>query len=259
MRYGKMISIVCVFNDGQILDKYLLNSLKTQTADYELILVDNTNKNFKSASEALNYGAKKAKGNYLMFVHQDIDLISDKWLEDVKNLLESINCLGIAGIAGKSKKGVVSNAKHGNPPIPAGKININNPTQVETVDECLFIIPGSVFKNFKLDEEICTDWHLYSVEYCLRVMKNNLDVFVIPNYIYHASAGYSISESYFPILENLMKKYQDDYKCIYTTLRNWNSSYPFFLQKNWYLFRLQISKFRRFLFKKWGVGYRFIS
>jgi len=252
-----MISIVCVYNDRKVLDKYLLKSLKNQTAKYELILVENINKNFKSASEALNYGANKANGNYLMFVHQDIDLNSNRWLEDVEEVLKSLNNLGIAGIAGKSKNGVVSNAKHGIPPIPAGKIQINNPTKVETVDECLSIIPGSVFKNFKYDEEICTDWHLYSVEYCLRVMKNNLDVFVIPNYIYHASAGYSISDSYFLIIENIMKKYQDDYKCIYTTLCNWNSSYPFFLQKYWYLFRLQISKFRRFLFRKWGIGYRF--
>ena len=71
-----MISIICVFNDKKVLNECLLESLKNQTANYELILIDNTNRKFKSASEALNYGAKKAKGNYLMFVHQDMFLCS---------------------------------------------------------------------------------------------------------------------------------------------------------------------------------------
>ena len=248
-----MISIICVFNDKKVLDKYLLGSLKNQTANYELILVDSTKKNFKSASEALNYGAKNANGNYLMFVHQDIDLSSNKWLEDVENVLNLLNNLGIAGVAGKSKKGVVSNAIHGIPPIPAGKIQINNPVKVQTIDECLFIIPKPVFDMYKFDEEICNDWHLYAVEYCLRVLKSNLDIFIIPNYIYHASAGYSISKSYFDILENLLKKYENDYTCIYTTVWNWNSKYSFFLQKIWYLIRLKISNFRRFLIKRWGI------
>ena len=71
-----MISIIRVFNDEKLLSKYLLKSLKNQTACNELILIDNTKNKFKSASKALNYGAKKAKGEYLMFIHQDVKLCS---------------------------------------------------------------------------------------------------------------------------------------------------------------------------------------
>jgi hypothetical protein len=248
-----MISIICVFNDKKVLNEYLLESLKDQTAHYELILIDNTNRKFKSAPDAFNNGAKNAKGNYLMFVHQDVDLCSKNWVENVEYVLNSLSNLGIAGVAGKSKEGVVSNIKHGIPPILAGKIQIIRPTQVQTLDECLFILPKPVFNMYKFDEEICNDWHLYTVEYCLRVLKSNLNVFVIPNNIYHASAGYSISKSYFVILENLLRKYENDYKCIYTTVWNWNSSYSFSLQKIWYLIRLKISNFRRFLIRRWGI------
>jgi hypothetical protein len=38
-----MISVVCVYNDKEILKKYLLKSLKNQSVEYELILIDNTN------------------------------------------------------------------------------------------------------------------------------------------------------------------------------------------------------------------------
>ena len=43
------------------LDNYILKSLKMQTADYELILIDNTENEFKSAAEALNYSAQRCK------------------------------------------------------------------------------------------------------------------------------------------------------------------------------------------------------
>ena len=251
-----MISIVCIFNDKKVLNEYLVESLKNQTEDYELILVDNTDNKFKSASIALNYGAKNANGDYLMFVHQDVDLCSKKWLENVGEVLNSISNLGIAGVAGKSKEGVISNIKHGIPPILAGKIQINSPNKVQTIDECLVIIPKSVFDKLKFDEEICCDWHLYTVDYCLRLIKMDLDVYVIPNFVYHASAGYSISKSYFNILEKLLINYKDDYNCIYTTVWDWNSTYSFFLQKTWYSFRMIISNIRRFLFKKLGISFK---
>ena len=69
-----MISIICIYNNRNILDNYLLKSLERHNTDYELILVDNTENKFTKAADALNYGAKNAKGEFLMFVHQDIDL-----------------------------------------------------------------------------------------------------------------------------------------------------------------------------------------
>ena len=90
-----VISIICVFNDKKILNKYLLESLKDQTAHYELILIDNTKNKFKSASKALNYGTKKAKGNYLMFIHQDVSLCSDTWLDEAEKIIESLDCNAI--------------------------------------------------------------------------------------------------------------------------------------------------------------------
>ena len=85
-----MISVICVYNNKEILNKYLLKSLKIQTETHELILLDNIGGKFKSASEALNYGGKKAKGDYLMFVHQDVDLCSKTWLENVESILLSL-------------------------------------------------------------------------------------------------------------------------------------------------------------------------
>ena len=77
-----MISVICVYNDHDVLDEYLLGSLEKQESSYELILVDNTPNKFKSAAEALNYGGNKANGKYIMFAHQDLELTSPGWLRE---------------------------------------------------------------------------------------------------------------------------------------------------------------------------------
>ena len=48
-----------------------------------------------------------------------------------------------------------------------GEIQIENPEIVQTLDECLIIIPKSIFEMYKFDEVICSKWDLYVVEYCL--------------------------------------------------------------------------------------------
>ncbi len=73
-----MFSIISVYHNKETLEEDLLKGLKNQTTNYELILIDNTKGQFKSAARALNYGAKqiKSQSKYIMFVHQDVDLCS---------------------------------------------------------------------------------------------------------------------------------------------------------------------------------------
>lgn len=223
-----MISVVCVYNNKEILDNYLLKSLKKQTVNYELILIDNMQGKFKSAAEALNYGGEQAKGKYLMFVHQDVDLSSNIWLNETEKILDKLPNLGIAGVAGRStgEAGVITNIKHGSSPKFAGKIQFKKPTKVQTVDECLTIIPKSVFIKLQFDENTCNDWHLYAVDYCLSVKRLGFDSYVMPIFVYHKSSGYSMSEKYFVTLKKVLKKHKSYYNKIYTTMGDWSTRYP---------------------------------
>lgn len=242
-----MISVICIYNNKEILNNYLLKSLKTQTVDYELILIDNTENKLKSAAESFNNSAKDAEGKYIMFVHQDIDLLTDNWLKNAEDTLDSIPKLGIAGVAGKLniKKGIITNIKDGIPPKCAGTTKIKNITRVQTLDECLFIIPKSIFKILKFDEELCDDWHLYAVNYCLDVIKLGFYVYVLPLSLYHRSSGFSISEKYYQTIKKMLHKYKHDYKWIYTTVGDWNTSYPFFIQLQINKFLFKIAKIRK--------------
>ena len=240
-----MISVVCVYNNKTILEDCLLKSLHVQTTEYELILVDNTEGRFKSASKALNFGAGNAKGKYVMFVHQDVDLCSNSWLNDVEKMLDSIPGLGIAGVAGrKDKGGLITAIRHGDPPVPAGRIHIEKPTLVQTLDECLVIVPRPVFHKLQFDEETCDDWHLYAVDYCLSVAALALGVYTIPMYAYHKSTGSvvrnpfriilntgSLPEGYYCTLRKLLVKHRHCYRMIYATTENWDTRLPLTFQR----------------------------
>jgi len=244
-----MISIVCVYNNKKILSDYLLNALKNQTSVYELILIDNTEGQYKSATNALNCGGKKAKGKYIMFVHQDVDLCSPSWLEDTENILDSVPNLGIAGVAGMSENGR-TNKERGRNIILSGDKNweygnpIQKPELAQTLDECLAIIPKYVFDMLQFDEIVCDNWHLYVVDYCLSIRKLKYCAYAIPMYIQHKSRGVfapnpfrtiislgKLPTDYYQTMGKILEKHSDYYERIYTTCGDWSTSYPVNLQR----------------------------
>lgn len=248
-----MISVVCVYNNKQIYTDFLLKSLKSQTSEFELIGIDNTSNEFKSAAEALNYGGKKARNKYIMFAHQDISFLANNWLEETERLLDSINNLGIAGVAGMSESGT-SNLERGRNTITHGvpsevwtwSNKIQSPEPIQTLDECLVIIPKSTFEILKFDEETCNGWHLYAVDYCLSIKELDLEAFVLPMEIYHMGGGtikpkkYSkligpLPDEYYNILDRIIKKHKSKYKKIFTTCGDWSTSYPAIFQRNYYI------------------------
>ncbi len=208
-----------------------MESLQNQTAEFELIALDNTGGKFKSASEALNYGGKRANGRYVMFVHQDVDLGSSSWLEDVEEKLDDIPDLGIAGVAGASEvedSRLERNWRHFRGHIcNSGKIwgrKIEKEEVVQVLDELLLIIPRSQFDKMQFDEETFDHWHCYGADYCLSIRKFGLKAYVIPAFIYHRSPSSNI-KSFLKYKKLLYNKHKNEYKHIYTTSGNisWRS------------------------------------
>jgi len=180
-----MISIVAIYHDKKYLEEILLNGLKKQTVKFELIVLDNTKGKFKSAAEALNYGGSKANGKYIMFIHQDVELGSDLWLEKVEKLLDNMPKLGIAGVVGMSEKGKNYEERRRGYISDCGEIrqytnSVQEPEEVQTLDELLLIIPKVAFEKLKFDEKTFNGWHCYGADYCLCARQMGLNVFVIP-------------------------------------------------------------------------------
>lgn len=253
-----MISVVCVYNDKKVFNNFLLKSLNNQTTKFELIGIDNTLNKFKSAAEALNFGGKKATNKYIMFAHQDVSFRPKTWLEDAEKFLDSINNLGIAGVAGMSETGS-SNPERGRNIITHGipsevwpwSNKIQKPVQVQTLDECLVFVPKYTFETLKFNEKTCDGWHLYVVDYCLSAKEQGFGVYVLPMKIYHMSKGANnkkkfqslrgpLPDEYYETLDRLIKKHNDTYRRIYTTCGDWSTSYPAVFQRSYYMQRLII-------------------
>jgi hypothetical protein len=256
-----MISVICVYNDEQILKACLLKSLSEQETAVETIIVDNTQNRFRSAAEALNWGGKQAVGDYLMFVHQDVDLCSDSFFDGLEALLNSLPKLGVAGVAGLSEYGGPflercrnkihgrSQARYRNvitqgPQKERWGTPIQAPEPVQTLDECLVIIPKAVFREIQFDEVTCDGWHLYAADYCLTVGARGFIVYAIPRGIHHHSKGFRETsalgviaslglhpEEYYRTLQHVLKKHKSSYKWIHTSCGSWNTLYPLKLQR----------------------------
>jgi GT2 family glycosyltransferase len=228
-----MFSIVCVYNDKDVFSRSLLKSLQAQTAKFELIALDNSSGAFSSAAGALNHGTGqiRAESKYIMFAHQDISFSSKTWLQDIESMLHALPNLGIAGVAGNSKKAnkLISNITHGMPPRHDG-YNLQEPVTAMTVDECCAIVPRDVFRKHQFDDILCNNWHLYVVEYCLRVLTLGYGVFVLPVDLHHGSTG-NMDQSYFKILKKVLERYKTTYPKIYTSCGSWDTATPVTLQR----------------------------
>ena len=240
-----LVSIICVCNNREILENCLVKGLGIQTYEYELIILDNSQGKFKSAAEALNSGAREAKGELFIFVHQDIKMEDKNFLEECFFYLVNFKNAGIFGIAGKSIKNdeIISNMMHGNPPVPVSKTWINSPVNVQTLDECLLIIPRQRFIETPFDAETCDDWHLYGVDYCLTMISKGYEVVVLPLSVYHLSDGVSLNSLYFSSLEKVIQKHKHETDVIATTVQNWRTDRSVLRQKYAFLFTLYWNNF----------------
>lgn len=202
-------SVICATNNEEILNSYLLPSLENQDfKNYELILLDAKKLGMHSAAEVLNYGASIAKGEYFIFVHQDIKILFKNGLSNLKNYCDNNNfgILGVAGIfAVGSKFACESSVIQGKKKAQAGD-RLNAPREALSLDECFFVIKASSFKQFYIYGKT---WHLYCVDYCLSCLENGERVIIYPLDVYHLSPGYSMSPDYLTTLVEVGNRHKN--------------------------------------------------
>jgi len=223
-RPQKGFSVICVYNNREKLEKYLEQSLKKQTVPYELITIDNTTGKFHNAAPILNEAAKKARYEYLMFVHQDISLHSVEWLAKAVKDLEKIHQLGAAGVAGKRDEKILASVSHGNPPRFAGKKRLKKPVPVQTLDGCLMIVPKENFLKMPFDEAAVDGWMLYVTNYCLDLIRQGYRSYVLPHEVYHESTGCEDRAAIQNVMSKIIVRHKDHIKTIYTTVGTWKTN-----------------------------------
>lgn len=240
-----MISVIIVYNDLSQFERMLWASLNRQHWPFELIALDNRKRRFSSAANALNVGGRQAHGDFLFFVHQDVRFESEGWLEDAERYLQRLPDLGIAGVAGArgsnndSRRIVVTNIEHCEPPRPAGHRRLRETEVVDTVDECAFFLPKHVFERFGFDERTCNHWHLYAVDLSLTLYESGLRAYALPLPLYHRSKGSIVrfmgfanyEPAYFRALRKVIRKHRARFDRLNTTCGSWETRKSVLLQQ----------------------------
>lgn len=238
------LSFICVSNNQEMFDKYIVPSLQIQkNRDFEIIRVDSASKSYSSATAALNEGAARAKGEYLVFLHHDIVLENPDFIDEMLAMIEGREFY-VAGVAGSLRQGhvwkrkVVSNIVHGEHRSIPGKSPVTEIRPVCTVDECFFIIPRRIYQQHAF-LEIMPTWHLYAVEYCLWAHTQAKEgcVLMLPLRLWHLSKGESMSKDYYAAARKLRHVYRMD---MFTTVGAWPN--------NRILFEIRVvrDRFRRY-------------
>jgi len=173
------ISIVCVYNNLAIRQECLDRTVRKYIdsgnfgALVEYIPVDNIHATYPSAGSALNYGASIAKNDIIVFVHQDV------LLHSVEAVIEAASCMdqehfGVLGAIGVQSSGRIVGSIRDRTVLLGDPVT--QPTDVDSVDELLFMVPRSLIISEPLAESPDLAWHAYAVEYGLRVRRRGLRV-----------------------------------------------------------------------------------
>lgn len=196
--------IVCSRNTNpQSIHK--MNVLKTSGINnIEYILIDNAT-NLYSLSAAYNEGVRRAKGDFLLFMHDDVFFAEGDWAAKLIRKFDD-SSVGLVGVAGTSylfadNPGWVAAGRpfiHGQVIHELDNGNIFNLTvfswekedqDVVAVDGLLFAIRQSLFNNIAFDETVFDGFHFYDIDICMQVRKYARCIVTRDILVKHQSGG----------------------------------------------------------------------
>ncbi|MCI4348459.1 MAG: glycosyltransferase, partial [Thermoplasmata archaeon] len=101
MATGPLLSFILCVSDPRIAEEYALPGLRALPPELaEIVVLENVgNCRFTSIAAAYNAGAAAARGDYLVFVHQDVRFSDPRTFEPLTEFVRSTP-FGIAGPAG---------------------------------------------------------------------------------------------------------------------------------------------------------------
>jgi Glycosyltransferase like family len=168
------VSIVCVYNDPAVRQQCLDRSIQTlsnEASDVEYLPIENENGDYPSAGAALNHGVSLATNDVIVFVHQDVFLHSLTALKRAAGQMQA-GGFGLLGANGMHADGRLLGRVRDR--VVLSGETVDQPTDVDSVDELLFMAPRSQLLNEPLTESGDMAWHAYAVEYGLRVRRRGL-------------------------------------------------------------------------------------
>ena len=213
------VSVIIVYTDLQKLEEAKL-WLQKQTVweSVELVALDNRENVFSSAAKALNYGAEMSKGEYLVFMHQDVYLWDLNAIDTYRTYLQ-VHPDTIIGAAGKPVDGeMITDLWETQEKMERGCRANGKVYEVETLDECMIAMTQQTWRRLLFDEKCCNNWHGYAMDICMANTLAGGQNMMVPLKICHDSLGNSGNKGFRDTVGCLIRKYRKtDIKQIYGT------------------------------------------
>ncbi len=204
-----MISIIICSRTADISDELKQNIATTIGCEYELCVIDNS-RNEYSIFTAYNEGVRRAMGDILCFMHDDILFHTDGWGEKLSLYMLNHAEVGAIGFLGGHYlpqrpcswnepriesvhyiQGEMVNGKYLTREILHQKYRKER-TFVAAIDGVFMAIPRCHFTNHKLqwDDKSYSGFHFYDVDMCMQIHQLGLKIEIVWDIlIEHKSCG----------------------------------------------------------------------
>ena len=201
-----MISVIICSINKDFAKQVQSNIASTIGVQWEPIIIDNTI-NPVPITRVYNLGAARAKYDILCFVHEDVLFETENWGVKISESFLKDTALGLIGVGGSNYKsktpsgwfcGVKEldccNITHLNKSGDKEILYMNpdkdaTSQQVVTVDGVFMCCPRSVWDEIKFDEILLTDFHLYDLDFSIRVTEKFKAVITFEIGILHIVKG----------------------------------------------------------------------
>lgn len=205
-----MISIIILSYRKNLLDDLIENISETIGYYlYEIIVIENSKGKYSLCS-AYNEGIRRAKGDYLCFLHEDIIFKSENWGNEFVAAMKLNNQLGLLGILGSKFKSAfptgwynpVSNCIYHTGNILQGKNSYKDShfedfspgsetlDKVVCLDGVLLFTKKEIVNILHFDENLFEGFHGYDIDFSLQVHFSGYELAVLKSVkLLHYSSG----------------------------------------------------------------------
>lgn len=215
-----MLSLVVCSRESDVPLGLKGNIAETIGCEYELIIIDNSNNDYNIFT-AYNEGERRAKGDVLCFMHEDVLFQTKGWGERVTKHFENEK-LGLLGVIGSHAMmdlplpwwsylagcGQIIQVENGERKFQYySKISDGDSVEAVSVDGLWFCIRKSLFEKISFDAQSYNGFHCYDCDICMQVLSCGMEVRVACDIIIeHMSKG-NANEVFFKNLEIWQRKW----------------------------------------------------
>lgn len=193
-----MISIIICTRKSDIASTLKENIQNTIGCEYELVVIDNSD-NRHSIFTAYNEGVRRAKGDILCFMHDDILYHTNGWGPIIQKHFQDDPEIGLIGVAGSHINAKSPIYWSNSPFISEHNLHNDNGSIIEcfhhkyynekgiaevaSVDGMCFLFRKELFDSIRFDNITYQGFHAYDMDICMQVHQTGYKVVVCNTFL----------------------------------------------------------------------------